>query len=169
MLRAFRIATLVFVLIKVLEHMQIIYFLMRAIDSYHWDFSFFVFVSVFLNFISIDQLFRNNPQLFRPIFFSLLVLVVLILVMGVLVAIFSGWGKKPPFIIKLFAQILCYFCYLQKTVLFIPLHTIAFISILPAAANGLNIDPPSSLEMALGFLFTFLIVLLEVLFLTFFR
>ena len=113
MLRTFTITTILFVLLKILEHLQIIYFLMRAINNeYHWNFSFLVFVSMFLNFVSVDQLFKSSPELFKPIFYGLVIVIVVVYLMAILISGMSGWGKRPPFIIKLFAQILSTFCYL---------------------------------------------------------
>ena len=145
MIKAFRITTILFALVKIFEHMQIIYFLMRAIEEYHWNFSFLVFVSVFLNFISLDQFFISNPSLFRPVFYGFLIVMVLVFLLAILVSVFSGWGKKPPLFIRLVAQFLCFFCYMEKTVLFIPIKTVTFIAVIPAAARNLNIEPSSTL------------------------
>ena len=121
--------------LKILEHLQIIYFLMRGIEGFHWDFSFFVFFSAFLNFISLDQLFRSRPELFIPIFYTTFMGLVGVLIASIVIALTCGWGKKPNFIVRIFIILVSSFFYLVKTVLIIPLLNIALVSIIPFVAR----------------------------------
>lgn len=106
---------------------------MRAIDSeYHWDFSFIVFVSVFLNLISLDQLFQSNPTIFLPIFYGTFSLILIITVLAIVISANSGWSKRTPFMVKFFTPVVCTFLYLLKTILIIPILDIILISLIPS-------------------------------------
>lgn len=109
-----------------------IYFVMRPLDGYHWDYSFMVFFSVFLKIISLDQLFRSNPAIFIPVFYTSFVTITIILVLAALVAANSGWSKKAPFLVKFVTPVVCTFLYLFKTVLVIPVLNVVFVSIIPS-------------------------------------
>ena len=169
LLRSYKISKIVYISVKVLEHLQLIYFLMRGINEYHWDFSFFVFFSVFLNLISLDQLFRSSPSLFIPIFYAVFIIVLLILVLALAISVNSGWSKKSPSLVKFFTPIVCTFLYLFKTVLLIPILDIVLIAIIPSIASNLQIIDITLSEQLMGGLLAVLVLIIEGYVLTAFR
>lgn len=62
LLTKFKISAITFTAIKIIETMQMVYFLMRDQNQqYHWNYSFIGYFSMALNFISLDSLFKNHP------------------------------------------------------------------------------------------------------------
>lgn len=147
--------------------MQMVYFLMRSRNQdYHWNYSVVGYFSMAINLISLDSLFKSDPGLFSTVlligasgFFAIMLL-------SVLVAWYSGWGEKTPFIIKLSTPVLYIFFYLLKTILIIPILTLILISIVPQASQSYNIDMQSHVTytVALLFLALFLVAISYTLF-----
>jgi hypothetical protein len=117
-----------------------IYFLMRAIEEYHWNYSFFVFFSMILNYLSLDQLFRHSPATFHSLLYSSFGAFLVVLACAGSIAVLCGWGKRPPAILKYLAFLVGIFLYLLKTILVIPLANIAIVSIIPQISKNLNIE-----------------------------
>jgi hypothetical protein len=135
-----------YIIIKIVEHLQIIYFCMRAHNGvYHWDYSVISFFSMLLNFISIDQHIISEPTFFHPILLALAVVLLLLVALAALVARFSGWGKKVPTVVKLATSILNYFLYLFKTILIIPIMIIVLVAIVPSITDSLKIPSEGSI------------------------
>jgi hypothetical protein len=112
----------------------------RVTSDYHWDFSFAVYGSVILNVISLDHLFKLMPEIFMPLLLGAFAVVLGMLVMGVAIARSTGWGQSAPCVVRCFIPIVCLFCYLLKTVLFIPLLNIVIVAVVPSIAQELKIS-----------------------------
>lgn len=169
LLKGYKISRILYIFIKALEHLQIIYFLMRGINEYHWDFSFIVFISVFLNMISIDQLLRSTPSLFILIFYAAFIVIVIILVLSVIISVTSGWGTKSSFVAKFCSPIVSTFLYLFKTILVIPILDIALVALIPSVASNLNIQDITGSIRFMGGLLTLFIIIIQGYLLTAFR
>jgi len=115
--------------------MQIMYFVMRSVSAYHWDFSFVAYFSITLNFISLDNIIRTNPMFFAPALFIMTGIMLVMIILGVIVGIRAGWGEKVPLLVKIATPILNFFLYLFKTILAIPILVVILISLLPAISR----------------------------------
>ena len=70
---------------------------------------------------------------------------------------------------KVFTPIVCYFLYLFKTVLFIPILKIIGIAIIPSIATSLNIPELSIISQSIGILITILFAVVTIYILVFFK
>ena len=62
LLQKFKISAVAFTVIKVVEAMQMLYFLMQDQNQqYHWNYSVVGYFSMVLDLISLDSLFENRP------------------------------------------------------------------------------------------------------------
>ena len=62
LLQKFKISAVTFTVIKVVEAMQMLYFLMQDQNQqYHWNYSVVGYFSMVLDLISLDSLFKNRP------------------------------------------------------------------------------------------------------------
>ena len=62
LLQKFKISAVAFTVIKVVEAMQMLYFLMQDQNQqYHWNYSVVGYFSMVLDLISLDSLFKNRP------------------------------------------------------------------------------------------------------------
>ena len=62
LLQKFKISAVTFTVIKVVEAMQMLYFLMQDQNQqYHWNYSVVGYFSMVLDLISLDSLFENRP------------------------------------------------------------------------------------------------------------
>ena len=123
--------------------MQMVYFLMRdANQENHWNYSVVGYFSIVLNLISLDSLLAKNPGFFSSVLFFAVSCFLAILLLSIIVAWNSGWGKKVHFIVKLSTPAIYIFLYLMKTILVLPISILIAISILPQAAQSYNITLP---------------------------
>ena len=160
---------MLYLLIKFFEHLQIMYFLMRAVHDYHWDFSFLVFFNIFLNHISWDQLFKLYPSIFLPTFYSVMVMLFIIVAMMVIITKYAGWGKQIPNWVKPLVSIVGIFFFMFKTVLIIPLLNIICIANGPSIAKELGISGVNAFVEALGALLAVMVLVFMIYVLVFFR
>lgn len=124
---------------------------MRRLGYYHWDISFFRFLSLTLNALSIDQIFRTNPELFSPFLLLTLLALVIILILALTISQLGGWRQNTSSEPIQCSGGISVFLYLFKTILFIPLANIVIISIIPSVAESFSIDI-SGLEYGIGVL-----------------
>ena len=117
--------------------MQMISFL--SLTAHNNSDSILSMLAAILKYISFDALIQLNPAIFAPLLYALFSILVMILALAVLIGIHSDWNKKAPYLINMFTPIVCYFLYLFKTVLFIPLLKIIGITIIPSFAAALGI------------------------------
>lgn len=137
--------------------MEMTYFLMRAFGSYHWNYSVVGYFSMLLNFISLDQLFRNTPSLFAPILIASLVIFIVMVSLSIIVSFHSGWGKKSHYLIKFATSVLYVFLYFLKTILIIPILNIIFIALLPTLAQDYQITMGSGEMIMFGAILAILV------------
>lgn len=159
-----------FLLIRIVEHLQIIYFLMRPITEIHWNFSFLSFFSIAVNTISVDELIKNHPEFFQSILYLCLAVFVAIAILLLLVSTKKVETNEAKIsqLVKGCASILAGAIMALKTILIIPIANIIIVSITPSIAKQLNVS--LSLQASIyAYFLTVLFVLVLIYTIYFFR
>lgn len=149
--------------------MQLVYFVMRVQNSYHWDFSFVAYFSAFVNYTVADSNIRQNVAIFEPLLYIITVALLSVIVIGVIIGVQAGWGKKIPIYVKVLIPILNVSLYFFKYVLAIPTFQIIFICFSPRAFATLNLGESSSFYVAFGLLVLICFLMVSVYIITFYR
>jgi hypothetical protein len=149
--------------------MQLTYFVMRVQVSYHWNFSFVAYLSIFINYTAADSNIRMNSIIFNPLLYLITLLLLLVVGLGVVIGVQAGWGKKMPLIIKFLIPILNIFLYFFKYILTIPTLQIIFICFSPKAQATLNIGNDSGIYLAFGSLILICFIMVKIYIITFYR
>jgi hypothetical protein len=117
--------------------MQMIYFL--SLTAHNNSGSILSMLAALLKYISVDALIQLDHAIFTPLLYASFSILVMILALAVLIGIHSDWNKRAPYPINIFTPVVCYFLYLFKTVLFIPLLKVIGIAVTPSIAAALSI------------------------------
>jgi hypothetical protein len=119
--------------------MQIIYFLMRAVDSQHWNISLISSFTTILSHLSVDHYLQNDPELFQPMVYISLGMFVGMVILVVWIAFQAGWRKMDPLHVGYAGTINGLFLFTFKTILVLPLTNLALVVVSPSIAQSLNI------------------------------
>ena len=131
--------------------MQITYFVMRVQNSYHWNFSFVSYLSIFINYTVVDSNIRINNGIFDPILNIIAISLFLVIGLGVIIGFQAGWGKKMPLFIKIIIPVLNLLLFLFKYILAIPTLQVIFICFSPSALINLNIATEANISIYITF------------------
>jgi hypothetical protein len=127
------------------------------------------YVTMFINFISLDQALKTSPGLYLPALFTVTGVLITILVLAVLVGVHAGWGKKVPTVVKLATPVLNFLLYLFKTLLAVPVLTVMFVSLVPYIYNQFKMSPMGAASYSLGIFILIALVVIYSYVLTIFR
>lgn len=108
-------------------------------NEYHWNFSVVSYFSIFLNYTVVDSNLKINPSLFGPFLYVMVVSLMIALVLGVVIGVHAGWGKKMPMLVKILIPILNVMACLFKTLLTIPAMQLVLICFSPTASAILKL------------------------------
>lgn len=156
----FKLNKITYIVIKVVEAMQLVYIFLRSVNEYQWNFSSMAYVSVLLNFMSLDNILRNNPAIFVAVLLCAIAIMSVMVGLGVIVGVYAG-EERVPTMVRVAIPILNLFLYLFKTVLAIPLLVIALISLVPQISNAFKITTISvgiSALVGIFLIITFILV-----------
>jgi len=160
-----------YLVIKILEYMQLTYFAMRVQDSYHWNFSFVGYFSMFVNYTVVDGNIRFNNSFFNPFLHLIIFALFLVITLGVVIGVQAGWGKKINLLVKIIIPVLNVLLYFFKYILTIPTLQVIFICLSPNALQSLNIatESKNNIYIALGTLVLVSFLLVKIYIVTFYR
>ena len=143
--------------LKFIEHLQIIYYLMRAVQQTHWNYSFLTFFNVLIKHLTLDRFFSHDQQIFASIFISFFVVTVLVTATAICIGFKAGWGKDNSGLVKVFTPFLSVILFMIKTILFIPMANLLCIANVPSVAHSVNVELTPVIQ-ALGAILAVLVV-----------
>ncbi len=151
--------------------MQLIYFVMRAQNSYHWNFSFISYLSIFINYTVADSNIRMSNAIFDPLLNVIAVSLFLVITLGFVIGVQAGWGKKMPLAIKILIPLLNMLLYLFKYIFTIPTLQVIFICLSPKALKTLDITTEinTSIYIVLGSLVLLCFLSIKIYIIMFYR
>lgn len=160
-----------FLVIKILEYMQLTYFVMRVQDSHNWNFSFVGYFSIFINYTVVDGNIRADSSFFNPILYLIIFALFLVITLGVVIGVQAGWGIKINLLVKIIIPVLNVLLYLFKCILTIPTLQVIFICLSPNALQSLNIatESKNSIYISMGILVLVSFLLVKTYIITFYR
>lgn len=136
--------------------------------SYHWNFSFVAYFSIFVNYTVVDSNIRLSSLIFAPLIYLIAISLLLVIILGILIGVQAGWGKKMPLFIKILIPILNIFLYFFKSILTIPTLQIIFICLSPKAVTSLGLAY-DSIYLVFGSLILIFFLMVEIYIITFYR
>lgn len=151
--------------------MQFTYFVMRVQNSYHWNFSFISYLSIFINYTVVDSNIRTHTGIFDPLLSIIAISLFLVIALAVIIGVQAGWGKKMPLFIKILIPVLNLLLYLFKYILAIPTLQVIFICFSPKALTSLSIatDVNISIYIIFGSLILLCFLLVNIYIIVFYR